>query len=826
MKLSELQKKVAELLGVSSSQKELSFEIFIDNVYEALLEGITLKVGRLGYFQKRISSSSNEINPLIFCPIISDPKYAAENLYLTIDVIPKMKATMEFDSHVFSIGVGKPLLPLTIDDMPDAETSYVMLKKSIEERVKELIAESDQIPNFNIWDDYYKSPDEFIDDHSQDVKSQLFELTSDLVFSEPVGPQSIPQSLFEDNIPKINLEEEKIIDQIKLSDTFEDPNDYSVEVGNDVNCDKEEKMIIEDSSVTDTEETDIDYLKLDNINTPLGSLTIADLLEDNIFKVDSHVIENVSELESNIEAVVPEIISDKVEVELPNLNPPIEEEIVSKLQEEVISEYEEEIIPEAVDELKNETTPSVDDEIIAKAIDEINIEEIEDGGHIKIEKENLFEPQEILRSIIEETDEDNLFKTYDDGDEETDFDNYRIPKLEKIEWNWGDELKEEFGIGPEEDEKDNDLMSNYVESDESLNLIDEKVDSGKSFTKDLFHQLEKTLEREIESEKGRLNEAIHKEIPQIVDEKPFQYSNPDFDYPSEGKTFKFKKPDDEPSVDQKNVVLEFSGPPVKYEFVEDKKIEKRKSMAITLVQEERVSFYDPYEKPMPKTQILPKENRSNKTYIIVFSSLLVVVAAVVFFILKSNIVTEPQKQAEQSTNITANQIQDNQSGNVKTESPDQINSTQQKQTQEPSTDSKLQIDEFSDFPFGAKPPVPIKNEAASQDILGTKQNVSSKTIAKPESNLKTENNIYQNVPNDTRVSGSIYFDGKNYSYQTSSWRNKQKAEDEVKRLRALGFSTFIMEAYLPQKGGTWYRVRIGGFNSVKDVQDFVTKNNF
>ena len=40
--------------------------------------------------------------------------------------------------------------------------------------------ESDQIPNFNIWDDYYKSPEEYEEESVDGTKSQLYELTSDL----------------------------------------------------------------------------------------------------------------------------------------------------------------------------------------------------------------------------------------------------------------------------------------------------------------------------------------------------------------------------------------------------------------------------------------------------------------------------------------------------------------------------------------------------------------------------------------------------------------------------------------------------------------------
>ena len=112
------------------------------------------KTTKVGFFQIKYESIKDKGNKsLIFSSLPEDFNKEDKNLYLTIDFLQKSKAVLEYDSNVFSIGVGKPLLPLTIDEMPDSETSYAMLRKSIEERVKELIAESDQIPNFNIWDD-------------------------------------------------------------------------------------------------------------------------------------------------------------------------------------------------------------------------------------------------------------------------------------------------------------------------------------------------------------------------------------------------------------------------------------------------------------------------------------------------------------------------------------------------------------------------------------------------------------------------------------------------------------------------------------------------
>ncbi|MEW6654275.1 MAG: hypothetical protein AB1394_12535, partial [Bacteroidota bacterium] len=159
MKPAELHKRVAEVLGVSASQKNLAFDVLIDSVSEILTEGITLKIPRIGFFQLKPDSQKNGLKKqLIFSSLSEDFDPSEKNLYHTFDVGAKYKNPSEIDSHVFSIGVGKPLLPLHDDENPhDSETSFAMLRKSIEERVREILAESDQIPNSNIWEDIYSN---------------------------------------------------------------------------------------------------------------------------------------------------------------------------------------------------------------------------------------------------------------------------------------------------------------------------------------------------------------------------------------------------------------------------------------------------------------------------------------------------------------------------------------------------------------------------------------------------------------------------------------------------------------------------------------------
>jgi len=59
MNLDELKNKIADILGVSNSQRELSFDIFVEKLVQGLVDGITIKVPGVGFFQlKEIGRAS------------------------------------------------------------------------------------------------------------------------------------------------------------------------------------------------------------------------------------------------------------------------------------------------------------------------------------------------------------------------------------------------------------------------------------------------------------------------------------------------------------------------------------------------------------------------------------------------------------------------------------------------------------------------------------------------------------------------------------------------------------------------------------------------
>jgi cell division septation protein DedD len=104
-----------------------------------------------------------------------------------------------------------------------------------------------------------------------------------------------------------------------------------------------------------------------------------------------------------------------------------------------------------------------------------------------------------------------------------------------------------------------------------------------------------------------------------------------------------------------------------------------------------------------------------------------------------------------------------------------------------------------------------------------KSKTSSET--KQPQNVEKQKPVIDFKPNESSVEtnpkSTIFKEGTKYSFQVSSWKNRPKAESEVRRLKAKGHNAFITEGSL--RGVKWYRVRIGYFNSLEETEDYMKK---
>ena len=102
------------------------------------------------------------------------------------------------------------------------------------------------------------------------------------------------------------------------------------------------------------------------------------------------------------------------------------------------------------------------------------------------------------------------------------------------------------------------------------------------------------------------------------------------------------------------------------------------------------------------------------------------------------------------------------------------------------------------------------------DKDGSNVNTESKSSDKQKQVDFTSSRVY-NPSVERNVGKMVFTDGYLYCYQVSSFRSRTKAEQESSELKAKGFDSFVVIADLPDLDGTWYRVRVGYFNTLDEA---------
>lgn len=224
MKKESLKENIAKILGVSSVEKDLAFEIFLEKISDTLNYNQAIKIKGIGAFQLKkseltedekslIGLSDGKKDKIIYSAFDNKSSRESNSLFLSFDVKAKTKDEFEFDDEIFSPGVGKPILP--INDAEESDSSIHMIKKSLESRVTELIEESEKIDDFDIWDDFYsnieKQPNEEIildseNDDSFEFQKESKETYDDEQISENIefdnkpNQESVPEDLDSDEL--------------------------------------------------------------------------------------------------------------------------------------------------------------------------------------------------------------------------------------------------------------------------------------------------------------------------------------------------------------------------------------------------------------------------------------------------------------------------------------------------------------------------------------------------------------------------------------------------------------------------------------------------
>lgn len=80
-------------------------------------------------------------------------------------------------------------------------------------------------------------------------------------------------------------------------------------------------------------------------------------------------------------------------------------------------------------------------------------------------------------------------------------------------------------------------------------------------------------------------------------------------------------------------------------------------------------------------------------------------------------------------------------------------------------------------------------------------------------------------PNDKIVHDNLFYNGKQYSVQVSSWKQQNIAIRETQKLITKGYNAYILKAYVDKYKSTWFRVRIGGFSGKDEAEKLAKRIN-
>jgi cell division septation protein DedD len=190
MNKEELQKACSNLIGVSSSEKELAFEVLQQKILEVIhKDGEAIRINELGVFQYK-ENPETKTAELIFSQISNKPNSKTLFIRLPVKKTDYSETSLE---DVFSLSVGKPVVPInsSYESGSDSETSFIFIRKKIEERVSEILQQSEVLSDFNLWDDYLKTTND-------KNESKSIEESSESVLNELTQPDEESESKSDD----------------------------------------------------------------------------------------------------------------------------------------------------------------------------------------------------------------------------------------------------------------------------------------------------------------------------------------------------------------------------------------------------------------------------------------------------------------------------------------------------------------------------------------------------------------------------------------------------------------------------------------------------
>lgn len=273
-----LKKKIAEILGVSESEKDLAFEMMLKKLSEILNYDEAINIPDIGVFSLKKEpllreERSEKTGPaskrnLIFLPDENDTAGSSKSMYLTFNLDNTNQDYLEFDETVFSISVDKPVVSVNGIKSGNAsnENSEQMLA-TLEEKVQKLVANTEKIPDYDIWNEFASK---------ENISEKETEEQTDISQDEDL--KKIVSENVENNIIKENKSEEletapnseNIVDETNDSNLGAKPENESIEETRneaDSGLLENDEQTVEEPSTEVAEETNVEKPESDESNS-------------------------------------------------------------------------------------------------------------------------------------------------------------------------------------------------------------------------------------------------------------------------------------------------------------------------------------------------------------------------------------------------------------------------------------------------------------------------------------------------------------------------------------------------------------------------------
>ncbi len=156
---------------------------------------------------------------------------------------------------------------------------------------------------------------------------------------------------------------------------------------------------------------------------------------------------------------------------------------------------------------------------------------------------------------------------------------------------------------------------------------------------------------------------------------------------------------------------------------------------------------------------------------------------------------------------------------------------------QPADDNPLEFLEKPGDTVKTEEPAEVK-ETPSEDTMhaGSEENTTDADQGETEKNVEQvvhtpdseapakessmPSGLYLDSADIKLVKNLIFSNGSRYLLQISSLRDKAAAEREAKRLRRKGEQAYIVESYIPARKATFFRIKIGFFNTIQEAEAY------